>query len=640
MKTTNDGRTPVPRHLDDADLISYLDGELSRDEQEYARTHLESCWNCRSKLLAMQNSIENFLRVRKQVLPPEIPPSGAAVAQFRWRLFQHASVPVTLRLRLTTWLNSARWRELLPDFSPLLRYRKAALATAFTVVVLMVVLVDPLHWNRVSADELMARADAYEFLHESPSGRVARATVVIQKINLETNTEKQLGHIETDDDSLSSAVHLETELASGVVYKMTVHDRDKLSGLGVFSGDFDPATAGYLNAQSWFPRVTVSSYRRLIADRGFKGNDGAFITQEGETYQLHHPFVNKHASGITETVLLLNARNYAPRGVSIFTKHGDEQFEYRLTRKSFELVERTPEVAQLFTASETLARSAETPVSTDNRAITDAAKTETATVTPPAVASAELEVEVLRLLSEVGADLGEQVEVARTNEGRLRVTGLVETEQRKAEILRALSSVSSNPVVRLDVQTVAEAVARQKQTGSERSTTIEGMEVAADTFPAYADLRRTMSDEEARVFAARVVSRSHAAMRHAWALKRLMGQFSREVLRTLPPEAHAKWISLIKNHARAFERESASLRQQLQPVFGVGGGASATGEITNDAELIRAVGQLVDLASSNYEVVRSAFTITNQSASTSAIRTPQFWQSLRTAEGIAAKIQN
>src|SRR6266403_1764973 len=105
MKTTNDGKNPLPRHLDDADLISYLDGELTRGEQEYSRTHLESCWNCRSHLLAMQDSIESFLRVRKQILPTEIPPSSHAVAQFRRRLAQHTSVPVSSRMRLTNWLS-------------------------------------------------------------------------------------------------------------------------------------------------------------------------------------------------------------------------------------------------------------------------------------------------------------------------------------------------------------------------------------------------------------------------------------------------------------------------------------------------------------------------------------------------------
>ena len=147
----------------------------------------------------------------------------------------------------------------------------------------------------------------------------------------------------------------------------------------------------------------------------------------------------------------------------------------------------------------------------------------------------------------------------------MRVNGIVDSEQRKNEILRALHPVAGNPAVRIDVKTVAETMAERRDKRGTAPTAVEGVEVAADTFPAYQDLRARMSDEEARVFAARMVSRSHSAMRHAWALKRLMSQFTAKDLATLQPEAHAKWMSLIKSHARAFESESRSLREQLQP---------------------------------------------------------------------------
>jgi hypothetical protein len=147
-----------------------------------------------------------------------------------------------------------------------------------------------------------------------------------------------------------------------------------------------------------------------------------------------------------------------------------------------------------------------------------------------------------------------------------------------------------------------------------------------------------MSDEEARVFAARMVSRSHSAMRHAWALRRLMSQFSVKDLAAMKPEAHAKWSDLIKSHARAFENESRNLREQLQPIFESGGGATGAGQISNDAELMRAIERLVSLASTNYEVVRTAFTVTRERAAFTAIKSPQFWNSLRSAEAIAGSI--
>lgn len=253
---------------------------------------------------------------------------------------------------------------------------------------------------------------------------------------------------------------------------------------------------------------------------------------------------------------------------------------------------------------------------------------------------ADLEVEVLRLLHQAGADLGEQISVTRNVGGPILVSGIVETDRRKAEILRALQAMSDNLSVRIEIKTVTEALAesRNRHDTSGNSAT-EGVQVGADTFPAYEDLRARMSDEEARVFAARIVSRSHNAMRHAWALKRLMGRFTTKDLETLKPDSHAKWIALIKNHARAFQRDTASLREQLQPFFFTeSAGSAITSEIRNNADLITAVTRLVELASANYEVVRSSFTLTREASAVSAIKTPQFWRSLTSAEAVAAKI--
>ncbi len=265
----------------------------------------------------------------------------------------------------------------------------------------------------------------------------------------------------------------------------------------------------------------------------------------------------------------------------------------------------------------------------------------------PAVAKADLEVEALRLLNQVGADLGEQVSVTRTQEGVLRVTGIVETGVRKSEILRALSSITNHPAVAVEIQTVAEAVARQRPAeASPRALSVQGVDVAREFFPAFADLRRYFSDEEARQFASRMVGRSHTAMRHAGALRRLLNQFSPEDLRHLSAEARSKWLALVQMHARAFEQETARLCLDLQPIFFQSVPADDRPErlegidITDDASLAQAVERLFELGSANDQVISSALTISANSAAASAIKTPEFRHALKRAESLAAKIQN
>ncbi len=661
MKTKNDGKNPVPRHLDDADLISYLDGELTRAEQEYARTHLESCWNCRSQLLATQNSIESFLCVRKQVLPAEIPPASPAVAQFRRRLAQHASAPVSLRVRLTNWLSAPRWRKLLPDFSLVLKYKRTAFATAVVSLALLFAFIDPFNWNRVSADELLSRADAYEFLNEFPAGKVLRARVRIDRIAFSTKTEKQIGEIETAQDDLTSRIYISAKLASGAIRRETLPDSDKLTGVDFFTRDLKPETAEYLNGQNWFPQVSVSSYRRLIAGRGLSRNDGAFTARHGDSYELHHPFAPSHASGITETVLFLSTENYAPQGVGIFTVEGNERFEYKVTRTSFERVERTPEIAKLFDASKTEGSLTSKSATANAELETGNSKLETAlplalSPLPHAVASAELEVEVLGLLNQIGADLGQEVIVTRIPGGVLKVEAVVDTEKRKREILAALAPVATNAAINIQVETTAELQQRtlraRSASGSQTgSSTVTTESVTNNSIPVQAQVRQYLLsrgiseqqvDTEVGRTANQIVMRSHRAMLHVWALKSLIQRFSAEDLKTLDADARAKWLRMIATHAREFEKEAIVLRQELAPIFnaGLSGGAPTQIEITDDANLIQAVTRLIERASSNHEVVRSAFTISTGNSSTSAITTPQFWRSLNQAESMAASIQS
>ena len=266
----------------------------------------------------------------------------------------------------------------------------------------------------------------------------------------------------------------------------------------------------------------------------------------------------------------------------------------------------------------------------------------------PVMATAALEVEVLNLLHQVGADLGEQISVTRVADGDLKVQGLVDTDKRKSELLATLSSVSRNPVVKIEISTVAEANAaaeknarRNPKSVSSEGVVVQRVEAAKDVMPAGPELRRYFGDEEQmRRFASRMINRSHEAMRHAGALKRLLNQFSPQDLRELDPEARAKWLALVRSHANAFQAETAALRQELQPIFfasAPSGASQRSAAITSDEELARAVARLFDLGSANDEIVRAAFS--SSASGSGATISSQFWGLLKSTESLAAAIQ-
>jgi len=257
----------------------------------------------------------------------------------------------------------------------------------------------------------------------------------------------------------------------------------------------------------------------------------------------------------------------------------------------------------------------------------------------PVVATPALEIEVLGLLNVAGAFMGEQLQVTRTPEGKLLVGGLVDTAQRKAELLRALATVRNNPAVRIEVETAAEAAQREvpKVPGN---VTVDRVEATEGTSPVYADLKKKFSDDDARRFADRVTARSRQARRHALALKQLAERFSLADLRTLPESDRARWIGLLQEHAGEFQREVQALRGDLEQVFpSLADGPAGSATIGSDAEIQEAVRRLYELSVACDEDVRQSFAVSAQGFSSASVKTQRFWQSLRAAQTLAAQIR-
>src|SRR5207244_7210612 len=131
--------------------------------------------------------------------------------------------------------------------------------------------------------------------------------------------------------------------------------------------------------------------------------------------------------------------------------------------------------------------------------------------------------EVLRLLHEARADLGEQISAGIGADGLLHVAGIVDTAARKTEIMRALQPVMNHPAVRIEIQTVAEALAQQEQQRSRSArsnaspapVTEQKVEINSEAIAAAPELSRHFSRaEQVRECSARMISQSRYAIRH------------------------------------------------------------------------------------------------------------------------------
>ena len=353
------------------------------------------------------------------------------------------------------------------------------------------------------------------------------------------------------------------------------------------------------------------------------------------------------ASLLLKATLTLNKADLHPIEQTLLVQRGSETREYRFVEATFELLPLKAVAPAAFDIEPELIGGAGQfgrPGDWAIRDLTSSRVPPPPNTSAPPPASAELEVDVAYLLNQAKADRNEQVALTRSAGGSLRVEGIVDSQQRKDEFLRALAPVSNNPAVIIDIRTVAEATQRQVNAGS---VSVHRVEETPNTIAADEKLRAYfekknpsgLTDESIREYSSRMVQGAYRALFHAIELKRLVNRFANVDMRTVAPDARAKWLRMVHEHATACARETSLLFEGMQPVFFPGAAAYASEDISirSDAELAHAVMKLHQLALSNNEAIRSAFTISAHSSAAS-INSNQFPRSLLRVESVAVRI--
>jgi len=299
-------------------------------------------------------------------------------------------------------------------------------------------------------------------------------------------------------------------------------------------------------------------------------------------------------------------------------------------------------------ASQALAPSVNAP--TISPAITASASPAPSHSSP--ATTSEMEIEALRLLQQAGADLGEQVEVKRTAQGQPRIEGLVESEARKAELQRALAPMLTHPAVRFQIETVAEALARQRKAKPNNAANTSPavasrIEVEKAALPIAADLQAYLqargsaaTDAEVQELATRLHTQARRAFDHLYALQRLTKQVSPSQFDALDRTAQAKFLGLLAHHAHGYNAKAQRWRTDLAAVLRVALPASATpASFHNTAELYRAITQLSALGKTAALALDQSLTIANQPSSTTTVKSPTFWRMVSEAENLASQIE-
>lgn len=678
-KSNHYNSNAIPAHLEDDIIIAFLDGELSEEEKNQSSQHLENCWSCRGKLKIIQDSIDNFMCRRQEILMPiELPPSDPALKLFQERLQNYK-----LQTRSVSMFNFSRWKSKL-NFSKFYSTFNSAISfnspvrlrmgiASLAVLVIAALLLQQSAVQTVSAAELLKNAEeasksslatvSEPVIHQKFEVRRTKNNLHVDSVNWETwqDTNKNNFRDAIDTDGSMRLILDKFENRLTKVPHILENERPVLlTELGQI------LQFNHMNPQNPLSAASVKAWKDSVQEKNEEVVKSS--SNEGiESYELKINRLGDVGDGqIIRASYNVRANDWIPLGLRIEIMQADgATLGFQIIPQTSEIIARSQLSSDIFPETQIAAipnplvspKEKPSPSDTPESLLAANANANSAQViaaenkTKRLPASAELEVEVLNLLSRVKADMGEQIDVKRTADGFLVINGIVETAERKTEILNSLDSVADNSSVKIEIYTVAEAVAKNKQSGGGKSspvTNAQGVEVQNLSIAAEPQLREYFrrqggnTDETIRSFAASRVAQSRQAMQHLGALKKLAGQFKPEELKTLKPEAREKWLSLVRSHARAFQEQTAALRRELKPVFfaGANDGAGKGANISNDLELINAVRRLYDDGAANDSVIRSAFTASGAAAGVSAIAAPQFWQSLKDSEALAQKIQS
>jgi hypothetical protein len=579
------------KHPPTSVLLLHLEEELEGRESNAVVEHLVNCWGCRVRLEELQEGIHTFIDYRRDVLLPSVPPPPPSRNNFLRRLqMEKAGRPTPSKFGILVH----RIRAAIA-----LRPQVAWVSGFVSVATIAMFIIYLMQAPVMSAAQFLGRARMSD-----RSQTVSLKRVIYQKVQL-----RKGGRV------IERKV---VRSANQLVKEQSQPDPEWTSLLARTPIDWqDPL--GVDRFDSW--RNEQGGTKDSVSE----SNDSVTLT----TAPLSHIEV-QWAS------LTVRRSDWHP-----IAKHVEFSNEPSLEVRevSFEVRdEPAPEAAVALS-----------PPHVGTAAV---AGRESVSAAPPALtASPEMEVEVLSLLETAGADLGEQLSLVRTPAGTLRLEGIVETGERRQEILRTLKPVLGDPALSV-VITTADEVTEDPSKSVVPSGPVRVVEVvpSADKIPVEEDLRQFFSktvsadklDGEITRYSNQVLTQSSESLQHAWAIMRLVERFSPAEKEKMKAATQTKWLAMVQEHARNLEQQNGALRSSLLPVFSPSDTTPSSLEavsIGGEVDLAQTAKRLFDLCFSNWEVVRSSFTLSKDRTLTPRIRAPEFWHSLDQAQRYARRIQ-
>ncbi len=500
------------RHPSGADLLMYIDGELSARKSRQVRQHLLACWQCRLEQQKMGQAINEFLECRNSAVGKSPPLRG-------WSRFGG---------RLSA---AAAEEEPRPFWKILWRSPRIGFAAAAAMAMALVIWAQLHSVPTVSASTLLSRAEAAE----QYAGAGIRDSVVYRRIALRRHDAPQRAGQSGELESWADWRRSRFERRSNAILwpeleqilRRNHMDRHLLSA------------SSFEEWRNSVPLRTDNVTGGTLAD----GNKS--LTLETVTAGKALP------GAILEARLVVRAGDWRPVRQSLRVQGERDVQVYELQEISSAVVPASSLDASIFGPPPIVQRPAALPPAP-------------APLSAAVADLSETRIQALYALHKARACLGENVEATRNASGQLVVQGEVETPERKEQLQAVLQPIHG---VVIQIRTFADAEPASTPVRTVLAAeSVETGGAAEGRVPAIQRVLKGRAAGDAIVeLSWRAVSLSEAWISEAWALRHLTNAFAEDDLRKLSDPGRRMLAEMIRDHAASLQSKIAECRIAFQP---------------------------------------------------------------------------
>jgi DNA-directed RNA polymerase specialized sigma24 family protein len=215
----------------------------------------------------------------------------------------------------------------------------------------------------------------------------------------------------------------------------------------------------------------------------------------------------------------------------------------------------------------------------------------------------QLQIAALYELNQMGADVGEPIEVERTSDGRIRIYGAMSDEGRRAQFISRLKTLSDRQLLLIQLRSSnrvqAPPLGRSSLIVPSMSIyNVSHSEAPADGVMARHFIAKGWPVDRARTasiqFSQEALEHARRAHQHAYALDRLGTSFSKADLHSVNENVQREWAEMAAGHAGSLEHELRALQNQLKEVTSSAGEQSAIKESRSTIQTVSSFTRAAD----------------------------------------------